>query len=176
MVEESKEYFYSKYIINEEKFFSRNTIQFDFKKKGITSDDIYKHIAIRIIMGIVKLPEEKFYWSRNPLYQNKILNFIMSRTHYEMLNAALPLEKEPDQVEDANAENNNNPSQNNNPNAYDSNNYANETLERVQKLINNITINFQNIYSMSQNICIDESMIAFKGKTKLKFYMPKKGT
>lgn len=85
----------------------------------------------------------------------------MSRTHYEMLNAALHLEKEP---AEANENNNNN----------DNNNYVNETLERVQRLINNITTNFKNVYSPAKNICIDESMVAFKGNTKLKFYLPKK--
>lgn len=59
IVEESKNYFYSKYIISDEN--ARNTIQYDFKKKDITNEDIYKHIAIKILMGIVRLPEERFY-------------------------------------------------------------------------------------------------------------------
>ena len=51
-----------------------------------------------------------------------------------------------------------------------------DPLFKLRPFIAPLFCNFQRCYTLSKEICIDESMIAFKGRLSFLQYMPKKPT
>ena len=69
IIKESEEYIRSKYNIKKEdnyNYYTKSSVPYMFLKYGITVKDLYTFIAIRMRMGINRLPNIKLYWSKDP--------------------------------------------------------------------------------------------------------------
>ena len=51
-----------------------------------------------------------------------------------------------------------------------------ENFDKIEELSNILKYNFQQYYQLGEPVSIDESMIGFKGKHKMKQYLPQKPT
>lgn len=105
-------------------------------------------------MGIVKLPNKDLYWSFNPNYKNKTISKSMSIYFFNMINTALHLTHEEREKNDQ---------------GYD-------PRQRLGKIIYLLNKKFPSQYVASQEIAIDETIVGFKGKSKMVFYIPSKPT
>jgi len=118
--------------------------------KDLNRDDIFVFIGLIIIMGIHKNTEYSDNWSKDPLLSTKFSKY-MPRNKFQLLQRYLHLD----------------------------NNDDNENLGRLKK-VKNFTNYLQEkwrfYYQPNQNICIDEAMIAFKGRLLFKQYNPLKPT
>jgi len=48
----------------------------------VTRDEMFKFLGILLIMGIVKLPEMRLYWSKDPMYDNERIKSSMARERF----------------------------------------------------------------------------------------------
>ena len=105
--------------------------------------------AMLILMGIVHLPDYKFYWSGNKYLGNVGMKEIMPKARYEKLSQYLHL----------------------NDSGHDQ---QNDKLYKVKPFLNAVQEKCLSVYKPKQNQCVDEGMIPYKGRFTCKQYMPSK--
>ena len=145
--------------------------------KGISKEDILAYIGIRIYMGLHKLPSIKHYWKKGE-YQTNIYQ-VMPRNYFLLLGQALHFpekekenedekeKKEKDTDKEIDSTFDSDCSSDNNKIKIDPRHKINLYLEKLAK-------NFQKYYVLGNNVTIDESLLLFKGRNSMKFYIPMK--
>ena len=140
-----------------------------FISRGITREDILAFIGVRIYMGILKLPLISLYWKGGSIFKN-VLHTVMTRNYYLLLSQALHF-PEKDKEERKPKEKDDNTSD------------SSSTIESCTKIdprhkvklyLDKLAINFQKHYVLGRNITIDESLLHFKGRNSMKYYIPMK--
>jgi len=137
IVNESNRYFEEKYL-KKDKTYARSTWQYQFLKKKISKNDMKDFLAILLCFSVCELPQKRMYWSDNPILKQSYVTSIMSRYRFEMIAAALHLKE--DIVEMGN------------------------NLTKIIPFMELLSKNYRKYYRIDQEICIDESMIEFKGR------------
>ena len=154
---------YKNLILSQESKNSNNKYLFYFVTRGISKEDILAFIGIRIYMGLHKYPNISSYWSNNSLYK---VNFkrIMSKIYYFLLLKALHFpEKEEGESSSSTTE------------SMSTENAAKEDpRHKINLYLEKLAKNFQKYYDLGENITIDESLVKFKGRNSMKFYIPMK--
>ena len=142
---------FKEFILNEKAY---NTYRYLYVTKRITKEDILAFIGVRIFMGINKLPSIENYWSNDVLYKNNLVKKVMSKEYYYFICFSLHFKDK-------------NISENNEENIID-------PRKKIQIFIEKLSSNFQKYYTLGKNITIDESLLHFTGRNKMKFYIPMK--
>lgn len=128
------------------------------QQKGTTLDlsveELKAFIGILVIMGFNSLPSLRLYWSTDT-------NFRSSR-----ISSIMPLKRFLKVLRYLHISDNENMPQKGEPNF--------DKLYKVRPLISYLRNSFLNAYNPNRNMSVDESMVAFKGRTHLKQYMPMK--
>ena len=122
----------------------------------VTAADIRMFLGMSIAMGILKLPRLEQYWSTSELFNAPDLAKLMPRQRFQNILWNLHL-----------VDNTLSPKRS----AKDF-----DKLFKVRGFLHNLQDNFHRYYSPFQKLCVDETMILFKGRSSLKQYMPKKPT
>lgn len=110
--------------------------------------------AILIIMGFHQLPTARLYWSSNENFRVRKISNIMTQKRFLKILRFLHLN-----------DNSKMPKR-------DSVNY--DRLYKIKPLIIHLKKKFLDSYDPSRNMAVDESMVAFKGRSTMKQYMPMK--
>lgn len=110
--------------------------------------ELYAFIGVHIFMGICRLPNYHMYWSKE--YQQPFVASTFTRTRYEQLVRYFHVAPTPD------------------PHA------PHDPLSRVRPFITSLLCAFPRYYSPSQHLTIDEAMMAYKGRSPIKQYIPMK--
>jgi hypothetical protein len=113
-----------------------------------TPEEVYAFISAHIFMGIVKLPKWHMYWSDN--YQQPFVSSLFSQHRFEKLLRYFRVA----------------------PHTQPS--HATNPLTEVQPLVTSLQHSFPRMYSPSQYLTLDEAMVAFKGRSSIKQYIPSK--
>ncbi|XP_053323867.1 piggyBac transposable element-derived protein 4-like [Spea bombifrons] len=116
--------------------------------------EIKKFWALTLMMGIVKKPTMRLYWSTDPIISTPAFSQIMPRNRYfELLkclhfsdNSQCPPREHPQF----------------------------DRLYKLRPIINYFSSKFPEIYTPDQNVAIDESLVLFKGRLNFKQYIPSK--
>jgi len=186
LVEESNNYYqkvliekygcdYRKIILSKTSF---NTYPYLYVTKGISKDDILAFIGIRMYMGLHKYPNFEFYWNDSVIYKN-VVNKIMSKTYFFLVSKALHFPEKEDKVK----KNDNDDKDDKDEKDDDTEKNEEEDIEEAIKIdprqkinlyLEKLAKNFQKFYVLGKNICIDESILQFKGRNSMKFYIPMK--
>ena len=112
-------------------------------------------IGIRLYMGIHKYPSIESYWNNSNLYTN-IISSIMPKSYYFLLAKCLHFpEKEENEI---------------NSDLPDDN----DPRGKINFFLEKLSLNFRKYYILGKNITIDESLLHFTGRNKMKFYIPMK--
>lgn len=111
--------------------------------------EMEKFLGIIMWMGLMKLPTLKSYWSKNCLYINKIKE-IMPRNRFEYLLRMWHF--------------------NNNEAEGD----ENDRLRKITPLIEKLLDRFQNVLVPESDVCIDETIVPFRGRLKFRQYIKNK--
>ncbi|XP_047345311.1 piggyBac transposable element-derived protein 4-like [Vespa velutina] len=98
-------------------------------------------------MGLVKLPTIQLYWTKDVLFAQSFPRTVMSRNRFEILLRMLHF---------ADNEQISNP---------------NNLLYKLQTLIDTLNKNFKEYYNPSETVCIDESIIPFRGRIIFRQYI-----
>lgn len=111
--------------------------------------EIRKFLGLIVFMGLVKLPKLADYWSRDVMIGHPFPRTVMSRNRFELLLQMLHFSE----------------------NDID---HKSDRLHRVRKLYDVMNNKFQENYLPAQEICIDESMVPFRGRIIFRQYNKQK--
>lgn len=118
------------------------------KWTNTNKEEIKTFFSLLIWMGLKKLPKLSDYWSKNPLYANKISSF-MSRNRFQLLLG----------------------------NLHFSDNETSDKRVRLYKLaplLEKVISNFKKVIVPGECLCIDESIIPFRGRLSFRQYIKNK--
>ncbi|XP_052745804.1 piggyBac transposable element-derived protein 4-like [Bicyclus anynana] len=120
-------------------------------RKWVPTDlaEIKKFFGLILIMGITKLPRLAEYWSTNVIVGHPFPRTIMSRNRFELILQMLHF------------------SQNDETNKDD-------RLHRIRYLLQALNERFQMHYTPGQDLCIDESVVPFRGRIVFRQYNKQK--
>ncbi|XP_043493623.1 piggyBac transposable element-derived protein 4-like [Polistes fuscatus] len=102
-------------------------------------NELKRLFGLLIWMGIVNLPSLRLYWSQDPLFSHTFPRSVMSRDRFEILMRMLHFADNEAAV-------------------------ANNRLSKIQFVIDELNTNFQKYYDPPEVLCIDESLIPFRGR------------
>lgn len=111
-------------------------------------DEIKNFIAILMWMGLDQKPTLAHYWSNNPIYDGKTRDF-MSRNWFELLLRYIHF-------------------------ADNRNSNANDKLHKLGTVLSYLNDRFSKMYIPGEKVCIDETMMPFKGRLGFIQYIPNK--
>lgn len=110
--------------------------------------DLKQFLGMIVWMGLDQKPELQDYWSQNILYQNKISS-IMSRNKFELILSHLHF------------------CDNKNPT-------PNDKLYKISNFVKIMNNKFQKAFVPGEVVCLDETMIPFRGRLSFRQYIPGK--
>jgi len=114
-----------------------------------SKSEIKRFFGLIIWMGLVKLSAIHQYWSNNPAYLQTFPKTVMSRNRFELLLRMLHF-------------------------VDNKNNNGSNRLFKIQPIIDTLETNYQKYYNPTENICIDESLIPFRGRIIFRQYLKQK--
>lgn len=114
-----------------------------------TNNEIRKFLGLVAWMGLVKMPKIADYWSNDNLFHNNFAKNVMSRNRFEMLLRMFHF--------------------NDNLLADTS-----DKLYKLKPLVNILTANFKSLYVPEEYVCIDETLLPFRGRLGFKQYIKSK--
>ena len=143
--------------------------------RGISREDVLAYVGIRIYMALHKLPAIRLYWSTGGLYQLKI-NRILPINYFCLLAKVLHFpEKEKDKKkEEKETESTTTENELSSSNLTSESGVKIDPRHKINFYLQKLGENFQKFYELGQNITIDESLLLFKGRNSMKFYIPMK--
>jgi hypothetical protein len=112
-----------------------------------TAVEMKKFIGIILWMGLVQSPSIESYWSKMPIYQN-FIKCAMSRNRFQLL------------LKMWHFSNNENLSQ--------------DRLQKISPLINILLEKFQNNVTPKEAVCIDETLVPFRGRLSFRQFIKNK--
>lgn len=113
-----------------------------------------KFVGIVVLMGVHKLPERRHYWSNDDFFRVDIVKRAMSAQDFEQTLRYLHFANNDDFIAKGKP--------------------GFDKLFKVRPLLDRLLVLFGRMYVPNREMSFDEQMIAFKGRTSLKQYMPAK--
>lgn len=110
---------------------------------------MHTFIGILLIMSVVKVPEIRLYWSKDPMFSNERIKSAMSRERFLDILQYWHF-SDGDQV------------------------CSNNRLFKISTLVEKINRNFQKVVKPGKEVTIDESMIPWRGRLHFRQYIPNK--
>nr|XP_031848018.1 piggyBac transposable element-derived protein 4-like [Nomia melanderi] len=112
-------------------------------------NELKRLFGLIIWMGMVKLPSLRLYWSQDPLFSQTFLRTVISRDRFEILMRMLHFADNEAAV-------------------------ATNRLSKIQFIIDELNTNFQKYYDPPEVLCVDESLIPFRGRIVFRQYLKQK--
>jgi hypothetical protein len=126
------------------------------------ADEMTAYIAIVILMGIVHKPRLNMYWSTDTLIHTPIFSQLIRRDRFLLINKFdrfLLINKF---LHFANNDNN------------DVRDPNRDRLFKIREVTNMFKNQWKRVYTPGQNLCVDESLVLFKGRLAFKQYIKTK--
>ena len=128
------------------------------KHKGkwnpVTREEMEAFLGIIILMGIVKLPRLKMYWSNDRLVHQERISSVMSQARFLQIWRYFHLAD--------------------NSSAVPRGQPGFDKIYRVKEFLNFILRNSQRLYRVNRDVSIDETMVPHKGRLSFKQYIKNK--
>lgn len=121
---------------------------------NITEEELRSFLGILIIMGFHNLPSMRLYWSREKNFHVSRISGVMSMRRFLKIMRFLHVHDNEKMIPRGNM-------------GYD-------RLFKIRPLLTHFSHVFRSVFCPHRQLSIDESMIAFKGRSTLKQYMPLK--
>ena len=124
----------------------------DSNKKGpseeLTVAELRRFLGLIIMMGIDKKPEVAMHWETHGMWDSNLIRSTMSRQRFSFIWKWLKIYPGESQ----------------------------NSLDKIHLINESIKLKSKEACYLGQNLAIDESMVAFKGRHQMKQYMPMKPT
>ena len=118
-----------------------------------TRDEMYTFLGLVILMGIIVKKSFKEYWSTNPLIHTPIFSAISTRKRFLQIKRCLHFSSD---TGGASADR------------------QTDRLRKIRPVVSFLTQRFSEVFVPLRNLCIDESLLLWKGRLLFKQYIPKK--
>lgn len=118
-----------------------------------TNNEIRTFLAVILLQSIVSLPEQKLFWSKNPLLQVPIFPKIISYRRFLLLKKFLHFSD--------NA-------------SYEPASHPCPKLNKIWPVVKDLNEKFKKCYTPDRDITIDESLMLYKGRLGWVQYIPQK--
>ena len=138
----------NKYFIQSEQKKSI-TQQSNTKWKPPSVDDLYTVFGMTMLKAHVKKPTLNSYWSTDAFVETPIFRKYLSRDRYKMLWTYLHFNDNTLQL-------------------------PQDRLHKIVPILNNFVQKSQECFHPYQNLCLDESLLLYKGRLSFKQYIPSK--
>ena len=115
----------------------------------VTVEEMMAFVGLVIAMGVVRLPEIDDYWATDPMLQHPWFASIMSRTRFKQIVRYLHCADNISSV-------------------------STDKLRKLRSVVDMLNVSFRQMYTPSQCLSIDESMVGTKCRISFLQYMPKK--
>ena len=115
--------------------------------KVLTIDVLWRFFGLHLLMGLVKKPTIKDYWTTNPLLKTPIFGQMLSRNVFENIMRGLHFA------------NNVNP-------------HPTDRFWKLGKTCTSLLEKYEKMLNPGEIVCIYESLLKFKGKLSFKQYLP----
>jgi len=115
--------------------------------KEVCKNELWCYFGLTMLMGFVKKPTIKEYWTTNPLIVTPMFGKIMSRNRFETITRGLHF------------------ANNENPNPID-------RFWKLGIICTNLLEKYKKSINVGEITCIDESLLKFKGRLSIKQYLP----
>jgi len=115
----------------------------------VTVEEMMAFIGLVIAMGVVRLPEIDDYWATDPILQHPWFASIMSRTRFKQILRYLHC-------------------------ADNTANVVGDKLRKLRNIVDMLNVSSRQMYTPSQCLSVDESMVGTKCRISFLQYMPKK--
>lgn len=119
----------------------------------VTKLDIFKYLFCFMYLSVFKVPEVDMLWKRSELYKT-IIPQILSKHRYRKLNQVFHISK---YNED-----------------HEHHSMKDSRIEKIKEFIDYLNKKWLELYPYTQNITVDESMAAYKGKVCFRQYIKDK--
>ena len=113
-----------------------------------TADELYAFLGVHLFMGIARLPRTEMYWSHT--FANPLVTSLFSRDRFKQLLRFFRVVALDEAAADRNP------------------------LPHVCSLAAKLNASFAAHYTPSQHLALDEAMVAYKGRSPVKQYIPSK--
>jgi Transposase IS4 len=113
-----------------------------------TAAELYAFLGVHIYMGICFLPQWHMYWSHE--YQQPFVASVFPRWRFEQLLRYFHIAPPPAAA------------------------HARDSLSRIRPLMQSLQHSFPRMYAPSRCLALDEAMVAYKGRSPIKQYIPSK--
>jgi len=120
--------------------------------KRTDSVETEKFLGLLLMMDILKKPLIAQYWSKNSLNTTPLFSSVMSRNRFQLLLSMLHF--------------------NDNTQQLSRDDPLQDKLFKLRPVVDHLFEYFQVTYSMSKDVCIDESLLLWKGRLPFKQYIP----
>ena len=117
-----------------------------------TTDELYAFFALVILMGVVIKKSMKDYWSKRAVIKTPFFSDVMSRTRFLQILRVLHFVD----------------------NSSDRTGTDSDRIWKIRPVYDFLVDKFSSIFVPSRNLCIDESLLLWKGRLFFKQYIPKK--
>lgn len=111
--------------------------------------EIKRFFGLILYMGIVRLPKISDYWTKDKIMGQQFPRTIMSRNRFELLLSMLHFSQRDEEN-------------------------TTDRLHRVKELLEIMNENFKKNYTPGEDLCIDESMVPFRGRIIFRQYNKQK--
>ncbi|XP_065892156.1 piggyBac transposable element-derived protein 4-like [Dysidea avara] len=118
-----------------------------------THDEMYRFLGLVILMGIVVKKSYTEYWSTNPIIHTPIFSAIFTRKRFLQIKRCLHFSSD---TGGASADR------------------QTDRLRKIRPVVSFLTKRFSEVFMPLRNLCIDESLLLWKGRLLFKQYIPKK--
>ncbi|CAF4632136.1 unnamed protein product, partial [Rotaria sp. Silwood2] len=117
--------------------------------KDVSLGEMYTFFAITMLTGLIDKNRIQDYWSTDPLLSTPIFGQYFTRNRYQDILRYMHFANNEDFS-------------------------GHDRLEQIRPIINNFKRKFSNCVNPTRNLCIDESLILWKGRLEFKQYIPSK--
>lgn len=117
------------------------------KWKDTTEAEMYTFFATIMLMGLVGKNSLKKYWTNNPVIETPFFKVLFSQDRFLLLLRALH---------------------------FSDNDMTTDKLCKIRNLLDPLKTIFKTTFYPFQNLCIDESLVLWKGRLSFKIYIPSK--
>lgn len=119
------------------------------KWTDINKDELRKFLGLSMLMGNLRFPSLKLYWSQNPLYSHPIFGMTMSRNRFENILQCLCF--------------------------YDADvDRTDHRMHKIDQVLHQILENFNKAFSPGKGLSLDEAMVLFRGRLLFRQYIKSK--
>jgi hypothetical protein len=118
--------------------------------KETTRDEIRTYLGIVLLMGIVYKPRYGMYWSLDNIIETPIFGQVMTRNRFLLLTKFLHFANNDD---------------------YDAADPERDRLFKIRDVVNLFRRQWKTVYTPGKNLCVDESLVLFKGRLAFKQYI-----